>query len=63
MLIPVNLMPSASSWNGALKMAEIGILMTAKLKMASNALEALEKVAEPNKQRPVHISRAAVWRP
>ena len=62
-LIPVNSIPVDSSRKGVLKKADIGILIMATVKMASNAFEALEKVAEPNRQRPVQIIRAAVWNP
>lgn len=62
-LIPVNLTPAVTSSNGDLKIAEIGMLMTATVRMMSSAFEAFAKVDEPSKQRHVQSTKAAVWSP
>jgi hypothetical protein len=59
---PVKVTPVTSSSNGALKVAEMGMLTIAKLKISNKPFEALENVAEPRRLMPVHAIRAPVWR-
>lgn len=58
--MPVYTMPASSSMNGALKIADNGMLTTATVKMTKSKLEALEKVAEPSRHMPVQSIKAAV---